>query len=126
MNGWNWSLVDQSPEQSEIEWLCIDVKGYKIINIYKPPSLRFTPTAIPTFANTSLYVGDFNYQHVNWGYNKTSDSESLDSWATSNNFGLLYNLKQACTTQKAPRAKLININSPRAAKVYFVIVWKKF
>jgi len=33
---------------------------------------------------------------------------------------------QACTTQKARRAKLININSPRAAKVYFVIVWKKF
>jgi len=35
-------------------------------------------------------------------------------------------LEQACTTQKARRAKLININSPRAAKVYFVVVWKKF
>jgi len=35
-------------------------------------------------------------------------------------------LQQACTTQKARRAKLININSPRAAKVYFVVVWKKF
>jgi len=34
-------------------------------------------------------------------------------------------LVQACTTQKARRAKLININSPWAAKVYFVIVWKK-
>jgi len=32
-----WSLVDQSPEQSETEWLCIDVAGYKIINVYKPP-----------------------------------------------------------------------------------------
>ena len=38
----------------------------------------------------------------------------------------LVHLQQACTTQKARRAKLININSPRAAKVYFVIVWKKF
>jgi len=28
----------------------------------------------------SLYVGDFNRQHVSWGYNKTSpDAESLDS-----------------------------------------------
>jgi len=33
---------------------------------------------------------------------------------------------QVCTTQKAWRAKLININSPWAAKVYFVVVWKKF
>jgi len=32
-----WSLVDQSPEQSETEWLCVDVAGYKIINFYKPP-----------------------------------------------------------------------------------------
>jgi len=32
-----WSLVDQSPEQSETEWLCVDVAGCKIINVYKPP-----------------------------------------------------------------------------------------
>jgi len=31
-----WSLVDQSPEQSETEWLCVDVAGYKIISVYKP------------------------------------------------------------------------------------------
>ena len=37
-----WSLVDQSPEQSEIEWLCVGVAGYQIINVYKPPRLRFT------------------------------------------------------------------------------------
>jgi len=90
-----WSLVDQSPEQSETEWLCVDVAGYKIVNVYKPPRSRLTPTAIPTFPHPSLYVGDFNCQHVNWGYNKTSpDGESLDSWATSNNLGLLKNPKE--------------------------------
>jgi len=26
-----WSLVNQSPEQSKTEWLCIDAAGYKII-----------------------------------------------------------------------------------------------
>jgi len=26
-----WSLVGQSPEKSETEWLCVDVAGYKII-----------------------------------------------------------------------------------------------
>jgi len=61
-----WSLADQSPEQSETEWLCIDVAGYKIINVCKPPRSRFTPTAIPTFPHPSLYVGDFNCQQVNW------------------------------------------------------------
>jgi len=35
-------------------------------------------------------------------------------------------LEQACTTQKARRAKLININLPRAATAwYYVVVWKK-
>ena len=69
----------------------MDVAGYKIINVYKPPRSRLTPTAIPTFPHPSLYVGNFNCENVNWGYNKTSpDGESLYSWATSNNLGLLY------------------------------------
>jgi len=92
------SLDDQSPEQSETEWLCVDVASYKIINACKPPRSRFTPTAIPTFPHPSLYVGDFNCQHVNWGYNKTSpDGESRDSWATSNNFGPLYDPKETAS-----------------------------
>jgi len=90
-----WSLVDQSPGQSETEWLCVEVVGCKLINVYKPTRSRFTPTAIPTFPYPSLYVGDFNCQHVNWRYNKTSpDVENLDSWATSNNLGLLYDRKE--------------------------------
>jgi len=93
-----WSLVDQSPEQSETEWLCVDVAGYKIANVYKAPRSRITPTAIPTFPHPSLYVGDFNCQHVNWGYNTTSSNgESLDFWATSNNLGLLYNPKETAS-----------------------------
>ena len=93
-----WSLVDQSPEQSETEWLCVDVAGYKIINVCKPPRSRFTPTAILTFLHPSLYVGDFNCRHVNCGYNETSpDGESPDSWVTSNNLGLLYKPKETAS-----------------------------
>jgi len=51
-----WSLVDQSPEKSETEWLCVDVAGYKIISVYKPPRSRLTPTAIPTFPHPSPVV----------------------------------------------------------------------
>jgi len=43
----------------------------------------------------SLYIGDFNYKHVNRGCNKTSPhGKSLDSWATSINLGLLYDPKE--------------------------------
>ena len=91
-----WSLVDQSPEQSETEWLCVDVSGYKNINVYKPPRSQFTPTAIPTFPHPSLYVGDINCQHVNRGYKIISPAgESLDSWVTSNNLGLLHDPTEA-------------------------------
>ena len=55
-----WSLVDQSPEQSEIEWLCVDVAGYKFINVYKPPRSRYAPTAIPTFLVCMLVTSTAN------------------------------------------------------------------
>ena len=32
-----YTFLDQSPPTSEIEWLCVDVDGYKIVNVYKPP-----------------------------------------------------------------------------------------
>ena len=32
-----YTLLDQSPPTLEIEWLCVDVDGYKIVNVYKPP-----------------------------------------------------------------------------------------
>ena len=67
------------------------------INVYHPPRSRFTPTAIPTLQHPSLSVGDFKCQHVNWGYSKTSDGESLDSWVTANNRGLLYNSRGAAS-----------------------------
>ena len=34
----SWTLAGWSPKDSEIEWLCMDVTGLKIINVYKPPS----------------------------------------------------------------------------------------
>jgi len=43
---------------------------------------------------TSRYAGDFNCQHVNWGYSTTSlDGEKLASWAKVNNLALLQDPK---------------------------------
>jgi len=61
-----WSLVDQSPEQSETEWLCADVAGYKIINIYnlhardslqRPSRRSHTPVCILATSTASMSTG---------------------------------------------------------------------
>ena len=91
-------LRSRALEQSETEWLCVDITGYTIVNVYKPPRSRFTPTAIPTFPHPALHVSDFKWQYVNWSYNRTSpDGERLDSQATSNNLGLLYYQRETAT-----------------------------
>ena len=46
-----WTLVNQSLEQSETEWLCKDFAGCKIINIYKPPPLQ---VAIHTYGHHNI------------------------------------------------------------------------
>jgi len=63
-NKLNWTFVDQFPDESTIEWLCINVDECKIVNIYKPPHSLLTPTAIPVFPYPCLYSGDFNCQHT--------------------------------------------------------------
>jgi len=60
-----WLLVDQSPEQSETEWLCVDVAGTRSLMSTNLHACDSHQTAIPTFPHPSLYVGDFNCQHVN-------------------------------------------------------------
>ena len=96
----NWSsymLLDQSPLTLEFEWLCMDVDGYKIVNIYKSPSTRLGPLDLRVFTHPCLYAGDFNCRHVDWGYDDNSpDSECLAGWASSNCLALLiYNTKDA-------------------------------
>ena len=85
-------LLDQSPLTSEIKWLCVDVDGYKIVNVYKPP-----PTRLRTL-DLCLYAGNFNCHHADWGYDDNSlDSEWLASWASINCLALLYNAKDAAS-----------------------------
>jgi len=70
---------------------------------FAPPKKSFRrpcqrPSRYSHTPHPSLYVGDFNCQQFNWGYNKTSsDGESLDSWATSNKLGLLYDQKETAS-----------------------------
>ena len=91
-----YTLLDQSLPTSEIEWLCMDVNGYKIVNVYKPPPTRLRTLDLPVFPHSCLYAGDFNFCHTDWGYEDNSlDGECLADWASINCLVLLYNAKDA-------------------------------
>ena len=93
-----YTLLDQSPPTSEIEWLCVDVDGYKIVNVYKPPPTRLRTLYLPVFPHPCLYAGNFNCVHANWGYDDNSpDGECLAGWASVNCLVLLYNAKDAAS-----------------------------
>ena len=59
-----YMFLDQSPPTSEIEWLCVDVDGYKIVNVYKPPPTRLQTLDLLVFPHPCLYAGDFNCRQV--------------------------------------------------------------
>ena len=56
-----YMLLDQSPPTSEIEWLYVDIDGYKIVNVYKPPPTRLRSLDLPVYPHPCLYAGDFNF-----------------------------------------------------------------
>ena len=92
------TLLDQSPLTSEIEWLCVDVDGYKIVNVHKPPPTRLRTLDLPVFPHPCLYAGDFNCRHADWGYDDNNpDGECLAGWASINCLALIYNAKDAGT-----------------------------
>ena len=76
----------------------MDVDGYKIVNVYKPPPTRLRTLDLPVFPHPCLYAGDFNCRHADWGYDDNSpDGECLAGWASINCLALLYNAKDAAS-----------------------------
>ena len=93
-----WTLVGQSPATSDTEWLCVDVDGYRIANVYKPPPTRLQASDLPVFPHPVLHTGDFNCPHVNYGYRTSSaDVECLVAWSSFNGLVPLHNSKDVAT-----------------------------
>ena len=93
-NNLSWKLSDSSGEDSDIEWQCINVEGYNIVNIYKPPPSQLMLTSLPVFDTPCIYAGDFNCHQTDWGYNNISpDGECLSVWAANNDLTLLQDPK---------------------------------
>ena len=88
-NRLRYTLLNQSPPTSEIEYFCVDVDGYKIINVYKHPPTRLRFLDFLAFTYLCFYTGNFNCGHVDWRYdNNSSDRECLAGWASINSFFL--------------------------------------
>ena len=90
-NRLRYTLLEQFPLTSEIEWLCVDVDGCKIDNVYKPPTTRLRTLDLPVFSHPCLYAGDFNCRHADCGY----DDNSPDDLRLLHHQGLLWQC-QAC------------------------------
>ena len=73
-----YTLLDQSPPTSEIEWLCVDVDGYKIVNVYKPPPTRLQTLDLPVYPHPCLYAGDFNCRHATGA--TTTTVRTVSAW----------------------------------------------
>ena len=76
----------------------VDVDGYKIVNVYKPPPTPFRSLDLPVFPHPCLYASDFNFPHADWIYDDNSpDNECLAGWESINCLALLYNAKDAAS-----------------------------
>ena len=76
----------------------MDVNGYRIVIVYKPPPMQLQVSDLPVFLHPIFYAGDFNCPHVNWGYSMSSaDGECLVAWASLNGLAPLYDPKDMAT-----------------------------
>ena len=87
--------MDQSPPTSEIKWLCVDVDGYKIVNVYKPLPTRLQTLDLPVFPHPCLYAGNFYCCHADWGYDTTV--QTVSAWLDGQVLALLHNDKDAAS-----------------------------
>lgn len=80
----------------------IQVGGFQIANVYKPPNMTWGKPVLPSLVHPAVYVGDFNSHHSEWGYIDTNtDGEELVEWASNNDLALIHDVKQRGTFRSA-------------------------
>ena len=51
-----YTLLDQTPPTSKIEWLYVDVDGYKIVDFFKLPPTQLRSLDLPVFPHPCRYA----------------------------------------------------------------------
>ena len=92
------SLMDVSGAFSTAHCDVIKVGSYSIANVYKPPSESWDTSApLPVLAHPTIYIGNFNSHHPDWGYDSEDVNDArLTEWAS-----LVHNSKQHRTFTSA-------------------------
>ena len=81
--GLSWTATSQSSPGCNMEWLVTKIQETSVVNVYKPPPTALTLSSLPPVPAPAIYAGDFNCQHKDWRYNRTSqDGEALSEWAS--------------------------------------------
>ena len=91
-----YTLLEQSPPTSEIEWLCVDVDGYKIVNVYKH---RLRGPWISQYFLTPVFTLAILTVIILTGVTTTT-VRKMSAWLTEasiNCLALLYNAKDAAS-----------------------------
>ncbi len=71
-------VADNSPVSSSHFCDIVQVGGFRVANVYKPPSQQWDQGVLPALVHPMAYVGDFNSHHPEWGYSEPDeDGEAL-------------------------------------------------
>lgn len=97
----NVQLLYQSCDQ-DVFVLITEINGINIVNVYKPPQVRWPPSVLQCVAHPAVCVGDFNSHNSAWGYGSNDENGNiLLDWMTVNNYQLVYNAKDRGTFRSA-------------------------
>lgn len=85
-----------------IHEVVIKIGDITIVNIYKPPVMKWPAHVIKTHTHPTAYLGDFNSHHELWKY-RTSDENGnvLVNWSEEHNIHLVFDAKDRCTFRSA-------------------------
>lgn len=98
----NVEVIKSTIESNDVHLIVVKVCNVHIFNVYKPPKNRWPNNVITCHEHPSVYCGDFNSHHSNWGYSETDDNGSdIDKWCENNNLCLLYDSKDKGTFHSA-------------------------
>lgn len=64
----NVEKVSSTIDENDVHIVVVKVCNIHITNVYKPPSKCWINNVIPSYEHPSVYAGDFNSHHSNWGY----------------------------------------------------------
>lgn len=98
----NVENIGSTIDENDVHVAVIKVCNIHISNVYKPPSKCWLHTVIPCYNHPSVYAGDFNSHHSNWGYSTNDrNGDQIVHWSERNNLWLLYDAKDKGTFHSA-------------------------